>query len=158
MRVLTPSQEMRVFLAFAVQPLVAALVALILSPLITLSTPGVVGAGASLALSAAVVAVPTACLAAAAFGWLLPRGRVKASSTIAGGAVLGNAPVVVLMALILINGSERDSVGGPLGILRALAIGAAVGSACAAVFWLMVRRHVPRPDAIGAAAEYPSTP
>ena len=94
-----------------------------------------------------------------AFAWLVSRGPVTRRRVLISGALLGNLPGLVILALAALQQLRRGEpfdvarlAFGWLGLIRTLSLGAFVGMACASVFWLMVRRHVPRQPAGAASA------
>ena len=141
----------RVLLAFFLQPLVVAALVFVLFPLIDYSgrplhggTPidpmdaavaVAFGAGFASIFVVAFVAVPV-------YMWLARRGRVTLRQSLIAGAILGNLPgmLIVVAAALTGAGAEPGLSGltyGLLGALRAIAIGAIVGTGAAAAFWWM---------------------
>lgn len=165
---LTPAQEMRVLVAFALQPLVAASIAFAIAPIVEYTggqlyggrSVGPGGVAVSLAFAAGLVAVFVIPLAAfPVFAWLVSRGPVTRRRVLVSGALLGNLPGVVILALAALQKLQRGEpldiarfTFGWLGLIRALSLGAFVGMASASVFWLMVRRHMPQQPAGAASA------
>jgi len=133
---MTPKTEMRVLVGLVVQPFVAFAAA-------SVAFPGPVALGAAVA---AVFVVIVGALPAIA--WLSRRGPISLGKALITGALLGNLPIVVILLLAALTGNLRDSGSASgldvLQMLRSAAFGASVGTACAFVFWLIVRRA---PDA-----------
>lgn len=144
--------------AFFAQPLAVAILVFILFPLIDYSGRPLHGgrpsdpidAAAAVAFGAAFAAVfVVAFIAAPLFVWLQRRGRVTLRHALVAGAILGNLPGVLIVAAAAITGAGNEPglaglTYGLLGALRAVTIGAIIGTASAAVFWWMsgLRRHV----------------
>jgi len=133
---MTPKAEMRVLVGLVLQPFVAYAAASVWFP-------------GPVAMGAAVAAVFVVILAALpAIAWLSRRGPITLGKALVSGAVLGNLPSVVILLLAALTGNlrlpESGSGLGVLGMLRTAAFGAFVGTTCAFVFWLIVRRA---PDA-----------
>jgi hypothetical protein len=150
----TREHELRLLMAFAVQPFVAALAAFAISPLV-LSTLGTVSGGtpanwldsaASLAAGAGLVGMPVTVFAALPlFLWMRRRGLVNRRVVLWSGALLGNVPsalIVLGLALSLATLDPQRLTFGVTGAVRAFFIGSSIGVACAAVFWWLAGRHL----------------
>ena len=132
---LSHREEMRIFLGFLVQPLVAALCGF-LAFLVLLddgqefapsnsSLSGSVWAARAFGLAAGIYAFFVAPLAALPlFVWLRRRGPITLATTLVSGAVLGNLLTIIAATI------------------AALVIGTAVGVTCAAAFWWIAGRHL----------------
>jgi hypothetical protein len=148
---LSPAAEMRALIGFAVQPLPAATIGFATFPVVEYTgrslyggrTADIFDAAVGFGLAAGFVAVPVTVLGALPiFAWLVSRGPVTRTHALAAGAVLGNVPGAVIVAGIA---ASRLNAGlavrlehltfGAAGAIRAVLLGAFVGSACAAVFW-----------------------
>jgi hypothetical protein len=165
---LTPAQEMRVLVGFAAQPFVAAMAAFAIAPIVeytgrwfysgwSVDPAGVAVSLAAGAGLAAVFVIPLAALPA--FAWLLTCGKLTQGRVLVSGALLGNVPYAAILALVavqaLVRGDTLDLsrfTYGWLGLIRAIALGAIVGTVSASVFWLIVRRHLPAEPADGVSA------
>lgn len=165
---LTPAQEMRVLVAFAAQPLVAALIAFAIFPIIEWTSRWLDGgrfgdplqAAVSVALGAALVTILVVPLVALpAFAWLVRRGPLTRRRVLVSGALLGNVPGVAIVLLVAVHALTSGNhleltrvTHDPLGLIRAGALGSFVGLVSASVFWLMIRRHMSQEPADGASA------
>jgi hypothetical protein len=152
---MTAKQEMRVLVALITQPFVAAIAALVLFPALdaTANAAGVyrgrltdpTGAAIGVALATAFAAVPVIILGALpAIAWLSRRGPLTLAKAFCAGAVLGNAPAAVIVALATLHGDAAAS-SGPLhvflGLLRVIAFGSLIGAACGTMFWWIARER-----------------
>jgi hypothetical protein len=148
---------MRVLVGFAIQPFVAACAAFVLFPAVDLMGRALhagrlgnpVGAAVSLAAGAGLVAVFVTILGALpAFAWLLRRGPITRTKVLAGGALLGNAPLIVVFILALASKAalgepiDLDLASGMIGSIRAVGLGSGIGTVSAGVFWLVIRRSI----------------
>ena len=152
---MTPQDEMRVMFAFALQPLVAGILAFCLFPIIDYTsrwTDGArpVDAAVSVGFGAALAAVfVVLAVAVPAFVWLRRRGPITHRQTLISGALIGNAPAVLILIGQLMSSAARGegprlamSPHGAPGLVRAIALGTLIGAACAEVFWRMTRRSL----------------
>lgn len=148
-----PQQEMRVFLGFAVQPLVTAIVALILFPAIALTDTPLIGAASANPFSAAIgFAVVTgvtgflvmAFAAIPLFSWLSNHTPLTRGVVLTAGAVLGNLPTGIILVIFLARYglSPAGAAYGPFGLLRTLIIGSLIGLSGAAAFWHIAGDHL----------------
>ncbi len=142
------------------QPFVAAALAFALFPLVDYTGRLLYGGAPGSFLDAAVpfavlagvaASFVTGCLAYPLLTWLLKRGPLTLQQTLTGGAVLGNAPaVIILFALAAwrINRGETPTLEtltyGSAGLLRILVLGSALGGLSAAAFWWIGGRFVSR--------------
>ncbi len=142
-RVLTAAQEMRLFVGFVVQPLSAAILGFIAFPLIDFTQSAIEGgrptdpmrAAISIGLGAGFAAfLVTVCGAFPLVVWLLKRGPLTLKQILWGGAILGNLPFAVIVALAVLTNNVNVSASW-LGTLRSLALGALFGVVGAALFW-----------------------
>ena len=152
---MTAKQEMRVLIALITQPFVAAIAAFALFPALdaTANAAGVyrgrladsTGAAIGVALATAFAAVPVIILGALpAIAWLSRRGPLTLAKAICAGAVLGNAPAAVIVALATLHGDAAASSGllpVLLGLLRVIAFGSLIGAACGTMFWWIARER-----------------
>lgn len=129
-------QELRVFLGFLVQPLVAALFGFVTFPLLEAAsrqaseayTDDMTGAAIAMGLGTGLVAFfVTPLLALPMFVFLRRRLPVTLRSTLVCGAVLGNVLSVPMLLMLTIRG---------------VVFGTAVGVTCAAAFWWIAGRHL----------------
>lgn len=142
----------RVVFAFFLQPLVAALIAFALFPVIQYMLPGggspvdSMDAAVSVAAGAALAAVFVVAFGAVPlFVWMARRGPITLRKTLLAGAALGNLPgVLVAVSLSLNPAAAASGPAGPAGLARAILLPSIVGTACAAVFWLMTRARISR--------------
>jgi len=135
-------------MAFIVLPLVAAVTAALIFQVVyyepdsgarTVVTSGLplplrVGAGA------AIVSVPLTATGAASLVALLvwARVRVRLHHALAAGAIIGNAPLMVLALLVWLHSPPDHFSGAAMfnpAFVRTVAFGSATGIACAAAFW-----------------------
>jgi hypothetical protein len=133
-------EEMRVFVAFLVQPLVAALCGFLAFLVIlddgqscapsNTALSGSMWAARAFGFAAGLVGFFVTPLAALAlFVWLRRRGPITLTKTLVSGAALGN---VVPLAAVL----------GSSVTFSAVVVGTAVGVTCAATFWWIAGRHL----------------
>jgi hypothetical protein len=154
-------QELRVFLAFLVQPLVAALFGFVTFPIVEFTDRQIRGgystdltqAAIAFALGTGLVGFFVAPLAALPlFVWLRRRGPLTRAKTLVSGALLGNLPVVILLVLPQVGwpGTHGQplSYGLVVSAIRALVFGAAIGVTCAGAFWWIAGRHLRLPRSI----------
>ena len=143
-RTLQPPEEMKVFVAVAVQPLLAAALGFVAFPILLLDRSGHTLAGgspANVADSAASVAVAVGlvALAVALFGglptalWLAKRRRIPVLEAIAFGLGFGNLPFLL--------GALMAGTYGVAGFIRGVAFSSLLGVAGAAVFWCIALRE-----------------
>jgi hypothetical protein len=147
-------EEMRVFLGFLVQPLVAALFGFVTFPIVEVTgrplyggfTPDVGEAALAFGLGAGIVGLFVAVFAALPlFVWLRRRGPITLTKTLVSGALLGNALTVVVVVLAVLGRSginAQSPTYGLLGGIRVVVFGTATGVACAALFWWIAGRHL----------------
>lgn len=132
---LSHREEVRVFLGFLVQPVVAALVGLVIFHISGMGASAMAPSGAALsgptraalafAFATGLVAfVITPVAALPLFVWLRRRGPITLAKTLVSGAVLGNVLTVVAPAPV------------------AMVFGTAVGVTCAGVFWWIAGRYL----------------
>ena len=133
-------QELWVFLGFLVQPVAAALFGFVaflaviddgqsFAPSGSMLS-GSVWAARAFGLGTGIVAFfVTPLLALPLFVWMRRRGPITLKKTLIGGAVLGNVLTVPMLFVLTIGG---------------VVFGTAVGVFCAAVFWWIAGRHLPR--------------
>ena len=142
----TPAQDMRLLVAFAVQPFVAAAMGFVTYPLLDytnrLLDRGVarepMQAALSIALGAALAAFfVTLCAAVPAAAWFLKRGPLTLRQTLLSGILLGNLPLTLIALLAGISGSMNSFT--LLDAVRALCFGSLFGLAGAAAFWAISR-------------------
>ena len=135
---LSHREEMRVFLGFLVQPLVAAVFGFVSFPLVEAAsrqasggyTDDMTGAAIAMALGTGLVAFfVTPLLALPLFVFLRRRWPVTLARTLVCGAVLGNVLSVPMLLMLTFRG---------------VVFGTAVGVFCAAVFWWIAGRHLSR--------------
>jgi hypothetical protein len=152
---MTPKDEMRVLTGLVVQPLVAALAAFFLFPLLDYTNRAIglysghfdyIQAARSLAFGAGLAAVFVTLLGALpAIAWLSNR-PVTMSTTLAAGAILGNAPAAILLFLVAVHGDDTpsmyDALYGLAGWLRTIAFGTLIGLVCATSFWWIAGRRL----------------
>ena len=144
-----PTQQMRVLIGLAAQPLVAAAAAFVLFPWLdrTAAAAGVyqgrasdpMGAAVSIAAGAAMMAVFVVVFGALpVIAWLAPRRPITLPSALIGGALLGNAPAAVILLLAAVNHAFAANASWSVrAIARTVIFGALVGMACATVFWIV---------------------
>ena len=147
---LSHREEMRIFLGFLVQPLVAALCGF-LAFLVLLddgqsfapsgsTLSGSIWAARAFGLAAGIYAFFVAPLTALPlFVWLRRSGPITLSKTLITGAALGNLLNVVMLAV---------------GTVRGVIIGTAIGIICAAVFWWIAGRHLQSGRASEPSSEF----
>ncbi len=139
---LSHRQEMQIFLGFLVQPLVAALFGFVVFLVLmddgrnlapsNATVSGSVWAARVFGLGTGIVAFfVTPLLALPLFVWMRRRGPITLKTTLTGGAALGNVLSVPLL-FVLTPG--------------AVVFGTAVGVTCAAAFWWIAGRHLPRTE------------
>jgi hypothetical protein len=160
-RVMPPRDELRVFVAFLVQPLVAALFGLVTFPIVEKTgrplycqTSDSLREAAAFGFGMGLVGLLVTVFAAAPlFAWLRRLDRITVGTTLKSGALLGNLPLGVALVLGAARSFMQDGVAnafaftyGPLGAVRAFAIGSAVGVGCAAVFWWIAGRYLNRSE------------
>lgn len=167
LRRLSSGDELRLFVGLALQPFVAAALGFASFPLVDYTGRPLYGgfpadpvaSAISFSFGVGIVAlVVTVCGALPTVLYLLKRGRLTLKQVLVGGAVLGNAPFIVLVAGILVShvarGMMSPDVGqlwyGFRGAIRATAISSYLGVGSAAVFWLVAGRS------IGAASGHSS--
>jgi hypothetical protein len=99
---------------------------------------GAIGMGLGAGIIAVIVVV---FCAIPAFAWLISRGPLSLTRVLLAGAVLGNLPFALGMFLARAsqpaNAISTGGFYGPDGIIRATFVGLFVGTASAAVFWLV---------------------
>jgi hypothetical protein len=143
-RALSPAEEMRVLVAVAVQPFVAAAVAFVAFPILLLDRDGqtlgggrpadVVGAARSAALGVGLFAlVVTLAAALPAAVWLMKRRRVRLAHAVVFGLAFGNLPYAI--------GALAGGAYGVTGLIRGVAFSSLLGASCAAVFWFVALRQ-----------------
>jgi hypothetical protein len=131
-------QEIRVFLGFLVQPLVAAIFGFVVFLLFVddgqslapsnSTVSGSVHAARAFGLGTGLVAFfVTPLLALPLFVWMRRRWPITLGRTLVCGAVLGNVLTVPMLFVLTIRG---------------VVFGTAVGMFCAAVFWWIAGRHL----------------
>jgi hypothetical protein len=147
-------QEMRVFVAFLVQPLVAALCGFLAFPIVEVTGRPLYGgyatdvgeAALAFGLGTGLVGLFVALLAALPlFVWLRRRGPITLKKTLISGALLGNVLTVVVVVLAVLGRpgiNAQSPTYGLFGGIRAVVFGTAVGMTCAAVFWWIAGRHL----------------
>ena len=153
-RPLTREHEIRLVLAFAVQPFVAALAAFAMFPIVLVTLAGLTGgssadwldAATSFAMGIGLAALFITVFAALpSFQWLRRRGLVNRSAVLWSGVLLGNVPsalIVLGLAISLATLDPQRLTYGIPGAVRAFFIGSSIGLVCAAVFWWIAGRHL----------------
>jgi len=148
---LTPAAEGRVAIALLLMPFVSAALGFLLFPLVALTvegTPvdmidGAVAFGLGIGIASLLI---TGLVALPLLVWLLKRGPVTRRHALLAGAVLGNLPWVPFAIRLLSIGLGPEVLTGGhewlLGVWRAVLFGSAIGTASAAVFWLLAGRHL----------------
>jgi hypothetical protein len=148
----------------AIQPFVAAGLAFVSFPLVDYTGRPLYGgfpvdpvaSAISFSFGVGLVAlVVTVCGVLPTVLYLLKRGPLSLKKVLVGGAALGNAPFILLVAAILVShfarGTMSPDVGrlwyGFRGAVRATAISSYLGVGSAAVFWLVAGRR------LGAASD-----
>ena len=83
------------------------------------------------------------------FGFLGRRGVVNRAQVLVSGALLGNVPSVVILALTIASGWRQGAplnlttlAYSPIGLLRAIVYGSFLGMASACAFWLLAPKRV----------------
>jgi hypothetical protein len=140
-------QELWIFLGFLMQPLVAASCGFLIFLVVvdngqsfapsnsTLSGP--VWAARAFGLAAGIYALFVTPLAALPlFVWLRHRGPITLGRTLISGAALGNLLTVPLFLMSIARGPSSNS---PVNVFGPI-VGAVLGVACAAAFWLIAGR------------------
>jgi hypothetical protein len=155
-------EEVRILVAFLVQPLVATCIGALIYPVVELTgrpfhgdhafrsttsaLPFALGMGLVSLLITIFAALPL-------FVWLRSRGPVPMGKTLISGALLGNVPLGIAVVLG-VGGAPTDPFAftyGRLGAIHTLGIGSGVGVTCAAVFWWIAGRQLYRRDRLAAA-------
>ena len=143
------ASEGRVVFAFFAQPLVVALLAFCLFPVIEYSGRSLHGGRSVDMLDAAIAVAAGGALAAVfvvglaavpAYVWLSRRGTITRKQVVVSGVLLGNLPgviIVSLQALAAGGGGSHNVSFGVAEALRAALISSLVGAAAALVFWSM---------------------
>jgi hypothetical protein len=153
--------EQRVVLALAAQPVLAAILAAALYPLVEFGGRAALNqrpadssdAMLAFALGVAVVAVGmTVFVAAPLVLWLRRRGPVTVRHALLSGLLLGNAPAAFVIVRIMLAESAR-TVGSVIGSegwrggMRAVAFGSFMGVTLALAFHRMCRSYLTAGDA-----------
>jgi hypothetical protein len=141
----------RVALALVLQPFVAAALGFVVFPVVAVSQRVLRGgspvdpidAARAFGLAAGIAGLfVTIAGAIPALLWMLRRRPISRRRTLVSGAVLGNLPGIIIMALVAAqllrqDGGLRsgDVTDGAIIAVRALVVGSLMGTACAAVFW-----------------------
>lgn len=133
---LSPRAEMRILAGFAMQPVTAGVLALLLAPL-----------HPDFGLAFFVAAAASAITVVGAFPLLLALlryGPISRAQTLVSGACLGNLPTLLAIVLTWLDRrsygrslSFAELLTGPASVLRAAALGTFLGVAGASVFWLI---------------------
>ena len=130
---------LRIIAGFAIQPVVAGLIAYLLFPMVAsvrgLSRPHASGAAVSVAAGAVIVALCTLVVAVPLFAWRVSRGRISFAETLAWGGALA---VVPLLGLFAASGQATSH-----NVVRVFFPGVIFGLVSSALFWLIaIRRTV----------------
>lgn len=135
-RTLTPAEEMRLFAGFAIQPFLAAGVAVLGSPLLlhgrtgrTFAGPGEVAMALALHVSIGVVLITTLCVFPTVV-WLVTRRPVPLTTALLFGLAFGNLPIILIVVLS----------GGSANLLGLHAFVSLIGLTGAAAFWALSLR------------------
>jgi hypothetical protein len=156
---LSSKDEIRLFAGLAVQPFVGAALAFLSFPLVDYSGRALYGgfpadtvdAAISFAFGVSIVALfVTVCGALPIVLYLLKRGPLTLKEVLVGGAALGNAPFILVVAGIVASqvarGTMSSEVGhlwyGLPGAIRSTAISSFIGLGSAAVFWVVAGRRI----------------
>jgi hypothetical protein len=129
-------------------PLVSAIAAAVVFPVVSFRGAGVAGSGVFAFVAAIAAVFVTAAGAVPAFLALKRRGPITFSQTLCAGAALGNAPGALFAFMSAFFAVAHIAAGtisqhvSPLssllaGALRVVLLGTAVGSISAAVFWFV---------------------
>lgn len=138
--------EQRVVLAFFAQPLVVALLAFAIFPVIEYTSRSLSGMRSVDMLDSAIAVAAGAGLAAVfvvAFGavplyaWFTRQGPITRNKVLLSGILLGNLPGVLVVMMQALAGGSRGSAPGAAEALRAVLIPSFVGAVAALVFWHM---------------------
>ena len=142
-RTLTPSEEVRLFMALLVQPFVAGGLAFLLFPVLLLDRSGrtlaggfpldVIDAARSVAIGAAMVAFAVTLLAAPVALWLMKRRQLSFPDVLLFGLAFGNLPLIL--------GAVSGGTYGVDGAVRGVAFASLLGVAGAAAFWVIAVRR-----------------
>ena len=141
---------MRLFAAFAVLPFAAAALAYVWFPVFERSLLKQVGgrfsddAAGAFAAATFVLAVFVTLIAIPVFTTMRRRAPITFGKSLLAGIALGNAPFLIVSALILIvhlfAGTPKDLSGmwyGPVGALRTVTLSTLMGAALGSVFWVV---------------------
>lgn len=154
----TPNEQ-RVVLAFFAQPVVVALLAFALFPVIEYTGRSLDGGRSVDMLDAAVAVAAGAGLAAVfvvafcaapLYARFSRQGPITQTKTLLSGVLLGNVPGAIIVTLQALVGADRRGTVGLAEALRAVLIPSLVGALAALVFWHMAglgrRGHNPKLD------------
>jgi hypothetical protein len=147
----------RLFLGFAILPGVDAILAFLVHRIVWSQGPyegsrwgDPVDAAIAFAAGVAIVAViVTVAGAVPTVAWLLNRGHVSLRQIVVAAVALGNAPFAISVAGVvlfyLVGAATSADVGdvlfyGPIGAVRGIAIGSAMGVASGVIFWAVAIR------------------
>jgi hypothetical protein len=153
----SPHRSYRLWIAFAVLPLVDALMGFVSFPLVwyigdhngRLHDPAQAARGFALLTGFLGLAVTVGAVVPAVLVLLIKRGRITFAQAITAGLVLGNAPFVMTVGVFVLPAILVHLVEGTMsehlvpirdlvaGILRVVALGSVFGGVSAIVFWFV---------------------